>query len=443
MLETTHHSKDTKANQPTAYTIQANWVLPVSSLPVQHGFVRVEHGKIVAVGKQSEASSEWLNTDQTSLYKASIVAPGFVNAHTHLEQSHGTVIPKQPDEPMGAWLLNVVQHAQQQTDTSYRTITQQGIQECLSTGTTAVNDISRDGLSLPLIAASGLKGMVSIEFFHPDATLNHERLEQILQTYTQLCETTSSANINVGLAPHSVFNVSPEALTWIIQNSPDKHQPLIHIHVGESDDEDAFICGDVSEIHTLHQTLLGRTFPQSKQTCSVVELLDTHQLLSSNLITVHGRTCSQNDLKLLAKNDASLVLCPRSNITLHGDTVESEKLTNVSALNIALGTDGHLSATERSVNSTYDMRAEARVAMQYYDWSATEALEHSTLSGAHVLKSANHFGSIEPDKSADLCLWNTQANQLASLSPEAQLFDESTTLLATLINGMPVYGNLL
>ncbi len=447
--ETTQYTPASPFNPTAAYTLQADWVLPVSSLPIKNGFIRVEHGQIAAVGERSEAPTEWLDPNKTALFKASIVAPGFVNAHTHLEQSDGTIIPKRPNEPMGTWLLNVVQHNQQQADSgnssSYDTITQQGIQACLSTGTTAVNDISRDGRSLPLVMASGLKGMVSVEFFHPDATLNHERLEHVLQAFRQCGNAADSAAIQVGFAPHSLFNVSPEALTWLIQKTLDAtHQPLIHMHIGESDDEDNFIQGKASEIHTLHQTVLGKTFPQAKQSRAVVEILETHQLLSSRLIAVHGRTCSQADLNLLAKHDATLVLCPRSNLALHGNTVAANKLTLSPELQVALGTDGHLSATETSLSSTYDMRAEARVAMKRYHWSPAQALRHATLSGAYSLNAADHFGSLEAGKSADLCLWQTTADHREEgTSPEAQLFDNSTTLVATLIHGMPAYGNLL
>ena len=54
----------------------ADWVLPVDAPPIRDGAVRIEDGVIAEV-------SDALEPDQR--FAGSVILPGLVNAHTHLE----------------------------------------------------------------------------------------------------------------------------------------------------------------------------------------------------------------------------------------------------------------------------------------------------------------------------------------------------------------------
>src|SRR5712691_7114220 len=58
--------------------ISADWVLPIEGPPIERGAVAIEDGRISAVGGTDELG-------RGERFEDSVIIPGFVNAHTHLE----------------------------------------------------------------------------------------------------------------------------------------------------------------------------------------------------------------------------------------------------------------------------------------------------------------------------------------------------------------------
>src|SRR4029450_7840248 len=58
--------------------LSADWVLPVEGGPIENGAVAIEEGRIAAVGSAHELGAG-------THYPDAVIAPGFVNAHSHLE----------------------------------------------------------------------------------------------------------------------------------------------------------------------------------------------------------------------------------------------------------------------------------------------------------------------------------------------------------------------
>src|SRR5436309_8047467 len=61
----------------------ASWVLPITESPIRDGWVAVDRGRVVAVGRQSANRTE----PEVDLGRVALL-PGLVNAHTHLELSY-------------------------------------------------------------------------------------------------------------------------------------------------------------------------------------------------------------------------------------------------------------------------------------------------------------------------------------------------------------------
>jgi cytosine/adenosine deaminase-related metal-dependent hydrolase len=59
--------------------LSADWVVPVEGAPIENGAVAIDDaGLIAAVGSSSEIG-------EGDRYAGSVILPGFVNAHSHLE----------------------------------------------------------------------------------------------------------------------------------------------------------------------------------------------------------------------------------------------------------------------------------------------------------------------------------------------------------------------
>src|SRR6478609_6952329 len=208
--------------------LTAQWLFPVHSDPIHNGYLRMdEHGKILEIGPL-----EQLKLPFSKPVEGSILTPGLINVHTHIEQTVADSIPKLENETFLDWLLKVVTFNRANTGTEERQHRcRLGIESLLSSGTTCVNDIASTSDSLTALLDAGMRGIVSLECFHPAAEVNAQRIEQIHELYkTFSAPFGDHPLLKTGLSPHSPYNVSANAwaeLLNIIQ--PD----FIHTHVAE------------------------------------------------------------------------------------------------------------------------------------------------------------------------------------------------------------------
>ena len=414
-------SRPTVTKSPSILT--ARWVLPVSAAPIQNGYVAIENGKIKTVGRLADLPADCAYPEPE---EASILTPGLVNCHTHLEQSFAEPIRKLQGEPFTEWLCKVVQTLRASSSAGEKIARcQTGAQELLESGTTCVNDIASGQESLLALDAKGLRGVVSLEVFHPGS--DPIQIEHWLAAYRNLQEGyMDHVRLRIGLSPHSAYNVSPVAWQAMVEAC----QPwLIHSHLAEFEDETRYLQGQNSCIKDLHQRILGQRFSPAYHAPSPVAYLHGRQLLSAQTVLAHAIHTTAADRECLQAAGVGIAHCPRSNLALHGQTLRAADWQCYD-IPLGLGTDGRLSTSD------LDLRAEARCAMQQHGWSAVRALGAMTINGARVLAMANDIGSLEPGKWADMVLWKAQP--FTDL-PEDALLRPSTQAQQVLVAGQNRY----
>lgn len=398
--------------------VAAQWVLPVSGPPIENGYVRIENGKIAAVGPLSELPEGSYSSPQPG----SILSPGLINTHIHLEQSFPAPIEKSPDEPFNEWLGRVVQRYRTATSRDdFRIRCEKGAEELLRTGTTCVNDIASGTEALEVLEERGLRGIVSLEIFHP--AFDELNVERIMIAYTHFRDNFRHHRLlQAGLSPHSAYNVSPRAWQAVVDAC---EPPLIHTHVAEFEDEVRYLRGEPSPLVHMHRSVLGRDFSPQRPASSPVQYLAEFNLLNNRTVMAHAVEVQGDDHGLIAEAGCTVAHCPRSNLALHGKTLAPQAWPE--DIPVGLGTDGRLST------ENLDLRAEARLAIQLHGWSYAEALRRLTWTGAQVLFMSDRIGTLESGKEADLVLW--QAEPGAEGSPEALLLMDSTRVKQVRVAG--------
>lgn len=413
------------SNQPNR--IFARWVLPIEGEPLQDAYVSIMNGVINSMGLIKDLPEE----ERPQSIDIDSITPGLVNVHTHLEQSVGRVIQRKDNESFADWLIQVLAvMADYQSKESRKELCRTGIKELLTSGVTCVSDIGRDEVSFQALEESGLRGVSALEFFHPDNdNLNEERLTSVIG---QLNAKESSGLINSALSPHSPYNVSPLAWQYILSKCP---AALIHTHLAEPEEEIPYLQGRPSTLSLVHEHVLKQRYQYPEFIGSPVSFMAANNLLNERTIATHLLELDENDLDVLVKNNVRVAHCPRSNLALHGKTINWQQWKDKN-ISLGLGTDGHLSTPD------LDIRKEASVAIKCHGWDAQKALEVLTLGGASVLGLDEHIGSLAIGKQADIVCWQVdQKNK--GLSPETQVLLESTQLLVSCVAGSPVYDSAL
>jgi 5-methylthioadenosine/S-adenosylhomocysteine deaminase len=400
----------------------AQWIVPVDGPPIEWGFLAVENNRIHSLGAYTDCPAAPPKCPEP--IPGSLITPGFINTHIHLEQSFAQPIPKAPHQSFTDWLLAVVENNRGQASPRERLERCRfGVQECLQSGVTCVNDITAGPESIQALQEAGLRALVALEVFHPG--FEPVQIAHWLEAYGQLAQASAAAPlITLGLSPHSLYNVSIPA--W--QALQKALQPaFIHTHLAEVEAELDYLAQKPSAIEHLHQHVLGQTFRVEKPLRSPVQGLLENHLLSQRTILAHAIHTSPTDREALRHSPAGIAHCPRSNLALHGQTLRWADW-DATGVPVGLGTDGRLSTPN------LDLREEARLAQSLHGWRDAQALSALTLDGARVLGLDHQLGSLTPGKQADWVLWQTASNTSLTL-PESLVLDPSTTVQAVMIDG--------
>lgn len=398
---------DSQSNQ----YLFAHWVLPVDASPIENGFVAFKDNLITAVDTISQLPESLQREARKILgqsHHMTILTPGLINTHAHLELTYPKPIPLYKNETMADWLLRVVQQTRD-TNTEREIIRRcyYGATEMLKSGTTCINDISQTGQSFDTLKRAGLRGVVAMEFFFPGHLQSGKlppRIEELILNYKQTFKAQADDLRLAALSPHSPYNVSPTVWRLMV----DHCKPfLVHTHLAESIDEQRWLLEQPNGIDRLHKQLLGRaTLPQWSSKIgdrTFVGYLEKDNLLEDPLMIAHGSLLSAKEQDKLAQLGIGVSHCPRSNLMLHHQTMTWPKQSNQPhELNVGLGTDSKLSCPD------LDLRAEARQAVDCHRFSARHALHCCTLGGAKAMRLADKIGSLTVGKYADITLWQTE-----------------------------------
>jgi cytosine/adenosine deaminase-related metal-dependent hydrolase len=384
-----------------------------------------------------------------------VALPGFINLHTHLEQWRERPIGRLLSEPFAHWLHQVVAYERSRDETQRQQGVVSNLHQLLATGTTTVVDNLRFKATGQALSQSGLRVFAGVELLAPkaveaDTTAQNLPigLKQAVQTYEAL-KPLESALFQVGIAPHAIYNVSPSAWAWVVQQL----NPAFALwHLAESPEETAWLDDwQASGFNALHQQCLGASFPPALQAngapyTSAWQYWQQHYAPVPHGFSVlaHGSELQPEAWQALKKRSSlALAHCPRSNLALHGRTLPADYLSEASAFTNAcwglsvkaphwgLGTDGRLSTP------TLDLREEALTATGRFGWTWPQTLEALTWKGAKALGMGQQLGHLAQGAQADFTVWRLPESTTTN-NPEAVLaavLQGQVTLVASVVAG--------
>lgn len=378
--------------------LRAHWVLPVSSDPIENGEVVVENDRIVEVRQQGQPVSG----DEVIDFGESILMPGMVNVHTHLEY---TGLRGQVEQvPFFAWLRALVELKAKTPPEKWLEFANQGAKECLASGITTVSDNTDSGVTVEALARSGLRGRVYQEVFSLGSDKTDEQIIEELDAKLEghrktLKRWEVSDRVGLGISPHAVYTVRDSLLRKIALLAKERGLPL-SIHAAESSSEVVLTrtgSGEFADL--LKERGVHYTIPR----LNPIEYLDTIGMMGEQTQLVHCVRAEPYEIKMMAKAKCSVAHCPRSNAKLLSGIAPLQEMMR-SGVRVGLGTDSVVSS------GSFDMFEEMRCAMwlqragrHAYKPGSKGWVEMATIGGASALGLADETGTLESGKKADLC----------------------------------------
>ncbi len=379
----------------SATLYRARYLLPISAAPIEDGALLVKAGQVQAVGTGralAAAHPEAVAVD----FGDAVLLPPLANAHTHLELSDfpcWAAAAGEAEEPgdFVAWILRLVRVRRSISAAQLRDSLAAGLRDSLAVGTGAVGDILTSLEALPVYRQSPLRGRVFAEVLGRDPEIVAGRLAAI----EALLKSHPARQLAWGLAPHAPYTLSSSATDQVFAFAG-RHALQCSMHLAESVDESRFLENGTGAIaERLFAAARWDPAADPAPGCSPVREICRRGRLGPGDLAVHGVQVDGADVGLIKACGCSLVLCPRSNMTLNVGRAPVAAYLRA-GVPLALGTDSLASAPSLSIwdeiafaRGCYPGQAAPR------DW-----LEMATRGGARALGQQDRLGQLSPGREA-------------------------------------------
>ncbi len=422
--------------------LSAEYVLPIVDKPFNNGAVVVENDKIIEVGKKQKLVEKFPQATHENFGK-SVIMPGLVNCHSHLEITLMRGFLDEFDDDFSSWLLKLTKvRAEKLTDKDIEVAAMLGASEGVRAGVTCFGDIGRWGKAgFNALKKNGLRGILFQETeFSPDNKSSVEDFEKLKEKFLSL-KSLETNLVKTGISPHAPYTVSRELFERIAEYAIATDIKTT-IHASESAQEQNLMQNGEGFFAEIYKK---QNVNWESPKCSTIEYLSQIGVLDAKPLLAHCVKVSESDIKLIAESGSRIAHCPKSNAKFgHGIATFEEFLNQ--KIPVGFGSDSMAS------NNTCDILEEARFATllartlesKSRFLHAKEIIETATLGGAKALGLENEIGTIEAGKQADIIvisLENTAQMPVHDIYSALLFASNARDIKLTMVAGEEIYSN--
>ena len=396
--------------------LKANYILTINDK-----FEIIENGevifdkKIIKVGKDLEKNIKTIDLGENS-----VLMPGLINTHTHLEFSANNTSLVYGD--FITWLNSVILKRETLLNECQNNCYQKAIKQMKKSGVVAFGEISSTGLDLEHIKNCDLK----VVYFNEIIGSNPTAVDALYQDFlNRLKESQKYQNEKFipAISIHSPYSVHPIVVKKALDIAKNENM-LVSAHFMESKAEREWLDNNKGDFKLFFKTHLN----QEKAITSAMEFLKQFENIKTHFI--HCVWANEDELQKISSMNASIAHCPISNRLLNTGLLDIERIKNLN-IPYSVATDG------LSSNYSLDLFKEIRASLLMHTglhpkYLARDLLKSITINASNTLGLNN--GSIEVGKYADMISF-TLPNKVNIEDLPLQIILHTTEIEKMWING--------
>ncbi len=379
-------------------TIYAKWILPVEGEPIEDGVIEIVDDLIHCVRPQRERefrSDKDAVSNEFNSYANTLVIPGLVNAHTHLEFSDLKFPIGAKGIPFPDWISQVIRWRieQQQSDETLirkQKAIENGLRESYRWGIAALGEIA--SAPWPIPHNDGREKWPLVRFYLEQLGATQEQSNERLTAVRARLDDIAPNSFSFGLSPHAPYSVSPDLFHGLLELARTTNCPLA-MHLAESKEELQFLSEGTGPFADLFEKLgLLRT---NEKRLTLDESCDALAARPGSLL-IHGNYLNSKLIARIAKSaeHVQIVFCPRTHLFFAHEPYPLQEFLS-HGISICIGTDSRASTPD--LDLLKDLRS---IAESFPDFPLEEILKMGTLNGATALGFDTQLGSLATGKIA-------------------------------------------
>ena len=390
--------------------IAATYIFPGNDSPLKNAVLFLDdNGTVLDMFEQGENFHEKAGVE----FYSGILAPGFVNAHCHIEFSH--LYHKLEENTGLAGFIGQINRLRHAREEEVQKAMQVADRRMWAEGIAAVGDVSNSNLSLSTKLKSKIRYHTFVEVFgvHPSRAARAFEAAQAVQT--EFVENGLSASI----VPHSPYSVSVPLFRKIEKNAI-RQQSILSIHNQESEEEIQFLRDGTGPLADHIRNNLGIDTSQwNPNGKSSIETALNFLPSENRLLLVHNTFTHEQDIRELdarrSKENTFLVLCPNSNLFIENE-LPPVSLFRQYDLNLSIGTDSLASNHRLSI-----LQEMITLQERFPEIKLEELIGWACRNGARALGFDKEFGCFEKGKQPGVNLLTGVDMKNLKLTPNSRV----------------------
>jgi len=345
--------------------------------------------KIHEIEPLSKLKQQYPHAKVLEAKKNSVLYPGFINTHVHLEFSaNSTTLQYGEFMP---WLNSVIKNREDLVAKCDNAVMQKACQTMMNSGITTFGTISSFGTELEVCTQTPQK----VIFFNELIGSNASTADMLYQDFLERLDVSKKCGEGIipAIAIHAPYSVHPIVLKRAINVAITEQLPL-SAHFLESQSEREWLENNSGAFLEFFQ----KFFSTSKSVTNISEFIESFDSIPTHF--THAVQATTKELEYLAKKGHSIAHCPRSNRFLGCGRLPIEKLHELN-IPFSVATDG------LSSNNSLNIFDELRSALMLHHEEALDKLSALLIKGVTSVPAEIfnlNSGKIELNRDADFAL---------------------------------------
>ena len=323
--------------------ISANWLLTCNNKfqIIENGAIAFDE-KIIDIGTIEEFETKYKNEKIEYLGKNSVIMPGLINTHVHLEFSANKTTLKYGN--FVEWLFSVIQNREELIEKADEELIDQELHKMILNGTTTIGAISSYGFDMN----SCIKSPLNVVYFTEVLGSKADMIDTLFLDFKEKLKNAiahTSDKFIPAIAIHSPYSTHPFLIREVLQIAKEKEM-TVSAHFQESKAENDWLNYSTGEFETFFKDMLDQHSSLTKPSAFLHQFKDI-----KHLSFTHCVEANEKELKQIKELGASITHCPNSNRLLNNSILNISYLKDIP---LAMGTDG------LSSNNTLNMFEEVK-----------------------------------------------------------------------------------